>query len=212
VSRVVILYANKYGHTEGVARVVAERLHEHHHEVTLVPVRRRIVTPSLEGFDAVVVGAAVHMARYPRRLVRLVQRSLPLLTQRPSFFFSVGMRLAATDPKERADAWDVVERFQAATGWLPSRTTVFAGALRDTRCNPLVRFVMKRIALQMGASTDTTRDHGHTDWTAVKGWADEIAADLGAPRTDAVAAPRAEHRGPRGAARAGSAGPRVTAL
>lgn len=52
----------------------------------------------------------------------------------------------------------------------------FAGAVPFTKYNVLLRFVMKRIQRKAGHSTDTSRDHVYTDWTAVEGFARDAVA------------------------------------
>jgi len=47
-----------------------------------------------------------------------------------------------------------------------------------TKYNFLVRLVMKRIAREAGASTDTAHDHVYTDWAALDILADELMPTL----------------------------------
>ena len=61
----------------------------------------------------------------------------------------------------------MLDDFVADTGWQPAFVKPVAGALMYSRYNLLIRFVMKRIARQAGASTDTSRDHEFTDWAAL---------------------------------------------
>lgn len=49
----------------------------------------------------------------------------------------------------------------------PTRVELIAGALKYTQYNPLVRFIMRRIAATAGGDLDTSRDYEYTDWAAV---------------------------------------------
>ena len=69
----------------------------------------------------------------------------------------------------------MLDVFVAETGWKPSRTFPVAGALSYSKYNPLVRFIMKRIARKEGAPTDTSRDYELTNWPAVDRFTREIA-------------------------------------
>jgi menaquinone-dependent protoporphyrinogen oxidase len=47
-----------------------------------------------------------------------------------------------------------------------------------TKYNFLIRFVMKRIARQAGASTDTSHDHDYTDWEGLDRILDELGSNV----------------------------------
>jgi menaquinone-dependent protoporphyrinogen oxidase len=53
-----------------------------------------------------------------------------------------------------------------------------AGALLYRQYGAIVRLVMRFIAMQTGATTDTSRDHEYTNWEALDRFADELAADV----------------------------------
>ena len=86
----------------------------------------------------------------------------------PSVFLSVSM--AAANVLNRADArrwlknWD--EAFFAKTGWKPAHVEHVAGAQKFRKYDPITKWFMRRIAMEQGYETDTTRDHEYTDWAA----------------------------------------------
>jgi menaquinone-dependent protoporphyrinogen oxidase len=115
------------------------------------------------------------------------------LEQAPTAFLSVtlseaGAEMSGKTPEERArfsaDARKVIDKFFEATGWRPERVKPVAGALIYSKYNPLLKFMMKRIAKKAGASTDTSRDYEYTDWIGLDRFADELADELSssAPR------------------------------
>lgn len=52
---------------------------------------------------------------------------------------------------------------------------VFAGAIKYTQYNWLVKWMMKRIARKEGGSVDTSRDYEYTDWTQLAAYAQRLA-------------------------------------
>ena len=82
---------------------------------------------------------------------------------------------------ERTTASRYLEQFLAACGWHPSRSIAVAGAVRYTRYNPILRWVMRRISGKTGRSTDTSRDHEYTDWAQVQAFAESIVSLVATP-------------------------------
>jgi len=173
--KILIVYATTDGQTEKIARFLAEHLRKQH-EVELLDATRPGPGVALADFEAIVVGAPVRMAKYPLAILDFVRAHRAQLEQKRAAFFSVCMAAASTRESTRHEAEAYPARLLAPTGWQPSRTAVFAGALRYSRYNWLMRWMMKRIAKSEGTSTDTSRDHEYTDWDAVKRFADSVVA------------------------------------
>jgi len=185
--RVLIVYASTHGQTEKIAARIGDVLSDAGLGVTMV--RASEVPRSLPviAFAAVVVGASVHFNRHQRAVERFVRDNAAALDRVPSAFFSVSGTAAGTSPEEQAAAARYVERFVAECGWHPSRSIAVAGAVRYTRYNPLLRWVMRRISAKVGRSTDTSCDHEYTDWLQVQRFAESIAALVAAPPAPAGA-------------------------
>jgi menaquinone-dependent protoporphyrinogen oxidase len=84
---------------------------------------------------------------------------------------------AATPEARAAAAKHVGEQLSAfaeTTGWHPARVVPVAGALLYTHYNPLVRWMMKKIAKSEAMPTDTSKDYEFTNWGAL----DEVARKL----------------------------------
>jgi menaquinone-dependent protoporphyrinogen oxidase len=132
----------------------------------------------------------VHQEKHEKELVRFVQAQRDALSRMPTALLSVSLSeagaedLAATRDYRQGssrDAARMIEHFCEQTGWRPGHAHAIAGALPYTRYNPLLRWVMKRIAGRAGASTDTSRDLVYTDWGALERVVDEIAEAVGPP-------------------------------
>ena len=77
----------------------------------------------------------------------------------------------------------MIDEFVEDTRWRPAHIKPVAGALLYSKYNPLVRFIMKRIAKEAGGATDTSRDYEYTDWVGLDRFVDELADELSsAPR------------------------------
>lgn len=80
----------------------------------------------------------------------------------------------------------VVDRFARRTGWEPMLVKHVAGAPLYTHYNPPLRQIMKRIAARAGASTDMSRNHEYTNWTALDRFVIELAETIGAEELEAA--------------------------
>ena len=109
-------------------------------------------------------------------MITFVRRHRPELERRSAAFISVTlseagaenlMRSDAERERAAADVQRMIEVFVKATGWRPARSLPVAGALAYSRYNVFVRFIMKRVAREAGAPTDTSRDYVFTDWPAL---------------------------------------------
>jgi menaquinone-dependent protoporphyrinogen oxidase len=134
-----------------------------------------------------VLAASVHLHRHEKEMVAFVHDHRAELARLPTLFLSVSLSEAAAenqtrDPSLRAKASEevraVAEQFFETTGFRPTHFLPVAGALAYRHYNWLVRFVMKRIAAAEGASTDSSREHEYTDWTALDEAAERFAQEV----------------------------------
>jgi menaquinone-dependent protoporphyrinogen oxidase len=175
MSRVLITYGTTEGQSGRIAEYLAAAIRDHGHQVDTAEVGPS-QDATLETYDAVVVGASVHMGRHDGRVVGFVRRNLGTLERMPSAFFSVS--LASHGDTDQAEAY--VEEFRQQTRWRPDRVARFAGALPYTRYGFLKRRLMKLIVQGRPGNlgTDLARDYVYTDWDQVHQFAEDVAADL----------------------------------
>jgi menaquinone-dependent protoporphyrinogen oxidase len=169
MARFLLLFASSHGHTRDIAWAIERELRRRGHAVDLVD--SRLAAPSADEYDMVVLGSRVQFGKHARPIRRYIRRHADELARVRSAFFSVSMSAAGPEPSRYAD------ELMKETGWHPQRWTSFAGGLEYRQYNPLLRFVMKRIARKAGHSTDTSRDHDYTDWGAVRRFARALADD-----------------------------------
>jgi menaquinone-dependent protoporphyrinogen oxidase len=189
--RVLVVYATTHGQTGKIAEHVARRLEARGHVVTLVDADELPRFLSARDFDAVVVGSSVTFGRHQKCVRRFVRAERDALNDRPSAFFSVSGSAAGRTDAARAEARRYADELLGESGWRPAHVAIVAGALAYTRYNPLLRWVMRRIAAQNGTPTDTSRDHEMTDWAQVDGFAAAFAGALAGPLAGALAGPLA---------------------
>lgn len=190
MDRVGVFYATR----EGQARKVAERivgvLVARGLEAALHDVADAAAADVLALSGAAVLVGSVHLGKHEPELVRFARAHRERLDAIPSAFVSVCNAEAAVEdmantPAARVQAahhvGEQLHAFFAATGWHPAHVRPVAGALVYTHYNPLVRWVLRRIAKSEGLPTDTSRDHELTDWMSVEDFAERLATELHGP-------------------------------
>src|SRR3954469_6549052 len=179
-----VFYATREGQARRVADRVAANLRAQGFDVDLFDVRTVHRPISWAASRTVFVVASVHLGRHERDMRRFAAQYRRELEAAGAGLLSLSLSQAGaqdeTAPPERrrqasADVRRMIDAFVADTGWMPGRTLPVAGALAYTKYNFLVKLVMKRIAKQNGASTDTSRDWEFTDWQAVDRFVTEHA-------------------------------------
>jgi menaquinone-dependent protoporphyrinogen oxidase len=177
VTKIVVAYDTTEGQTRKIARHVADVISRSGLDAQAIDLRRPPSGFSLDEFDAIVVGASIHMGKHSRRLLQFVQAHKAQLDARPSAFFSISLSAAGSE-KERSDATRYVEELLQQAAWQPTTTATFAGGLLYREYGFLKRWVMKRIARQAGKDTDTSTNHEYTDWDAVDQFVREFLTRL----------------------------------
>lgn len=171
---VLVTYATAHGSTREIAERAAARLTEHGLCVECVPATR-VEDP--RGYDAFVIGSAIHHQAWLPEAIRFVDGHATLLGQRPAWLFSVG-RPAALAPALRG--WAAQEGSKVLE---PMRTRVhpkgeqlFAGVMRRDQLSATGRLAF----WLMGGTYGDFRDNQEID-----GWAEQIARELLAGATPA---------------------------
>lgn len=174
--RYLILYGTHHGQTEQIARRIAEVLQSTGGITTLV--NGRVIPSGLSprDYDAVLIGGSVQFNSHQRFLRDFVRAHRDTLNAMPSAFFSVSGAGAGRTEADSTRARGYVGEFLSDTGWRPTLSAAIGGAMMYRRYNPLLRWVMKRIAARTGAPTDTSRNHSFTDWTQLGNFAAAFAS------------------------------------
>jgi menaquinone-dependent protoporphyrinogen oxidase len=178
MTRILIAYGTSEGHTARIAQYLADVTRAAGYEAYPGNVERASA-PGPDGYDAVIVGASIHMGKHERCVVKYVRKNRNALERLPSAFFSVSMAAHENTEAAEKEVNDYIEKFVKQTGWRPRKIGRFAGALLYTQYGFFKRWIMKRIAHDKGSSdTDTSRDYVYTDWDDVKRFAEEFLETL----------------------------------
>ena len=183
-----VFYATTEGQTRKIAETLAMKLCEKGFESRAFDVAgaeaRRF---NWSRTRAAVLGASLHIQHHQRAAAKFVRLHAAELNRYPSAFFSVSLSTASQHAAEKLAARQLAEDFPAALGWHPSVIVCLAGRLAYTGYGVLTRFVLKRIARQQGAPTDTSRDYEFTNWEDVAALAERMAGMLEKPTAKVVA-------------------------
>jgi len=179
MSNLLVAYHSYDGQTTKIADHIAGGLRERGLDVDLEDVAH---SPSVDGYDGVVVGDSIRLGRNSRSFVRYLRSQRSQLERVPCALFDVSMTAAGDDEEHHRIADGFVQKFVDRTGVHPGLVAHFAGALRYTRYGWITKRVIRSIASREGNATDTTRDREYTDWDAVDRFVDSIVERMGAAR------------------------------
>jgi menaquinone-dependent protoporphyrinogen oxidase len=176
--RVLVAYATADGSTAGVAERIAAVLHDAGLGTTCRPAGPDL---SLTGYDAVVLGSAVHEMAWLPPAVEVLRRAVAESAS-PLWCFSVG----GVDPAGRlTGGMAAMEVRRVEQGFPPGTAPVehrlFRGIVR-TQGVPLWGRIFYRLT--------GGRPGDHRDWPAIEAWARTIAATLRDARPAAPGAGR----------------------
>ena len=162
MARALVAYATKHGSTREIADVIGQELGAAGHSVE---VRAAGSVSDLDPYDAVVLGSALYAAHWQREANRFVRQHLAALQARPVWLFSSG---PLDHSAEREDI-PLTEHAALEVDPIGARGhRTFGGRL---------------LADTPGLEPQVLATHPTGDfrnWTAIRTWAQEIAAELAA--------------------------------
>lgn len=155
MANIYLPFGTVEGQTARIAEYIAYVIREHGHEARTADLQTAGDALPDE-YDAVIVGASVHMGKHEGVVTDFVRANKAALERLPSALFSVS--LAVVGDAERAESY--VEKFEEETGWRPAHVGLFGGALLYSEYGFLKRHMMKRIVSGQGSpDTDMSRDY-----------------------------------------------------
>jgi len=172
---VLVAYSSRHGATAGIAERIANLLTEAGVPADAVSVDK---VSSVEGYDAVVLGASAYMFHWQKAAVRFAREHADHLAKHPLWMFSSGPIgtdlvnkqgvdvLVASRPKEFDELVDLLH---------PVAEKMFFGAY-DPTARPIG--MSERLIRTMPAARNGLPAGDFRDWPAIEAWAQEIAAEL----------------------------------
>lgn len=174
--KILIVYGTTEGQTRKISHFMEVVLKDGGHEVTVADASEAPPSPAL--YDAVIIGASIHMHRYQSDVSHYIKTHIEALNKMPGAFFSVCLAIASSFEEEHKEARKITTEFLEHVGWKPLMSTQVAGALKYTQYDFFTRLIMRMIAKKEGRTTDTSSDHEYTDWNAVREFVKEFAAAI----------------------------------
>jgi menaquinone-dependent protoporphyrinogen oxidase len=130
---------------------------------------------TLEGYRAVVLGAALYIGRWHKDVQRFLSLHQQALTQRPVAIFTLGPTQPDEDEKEWEEVHAQLDRELAKYPWLtPVALELFGGKYDPAK----LRFLDKLLASLPASPLHQMPASDVRDWTAIRAWARELAAKL----------------------------------
>ena len=175
---ILILYGSLEGQTLKIAERIADIIRNKGYQVTTQSGEKLSANYTVDNFDAVIIGGSIHMGKHPPYIKKFITTHCDWLNKVPSAFFTVCMAVNSVHAKSREEAKRYGEKLLEQTGWKPTLNQTFAGAVKYTQYNFVIRFIMKWITKREGGSTDTSCDHEYTDWESVERFAEEFINEI----------------------------------
>lgn len=168
---VLIAYASERGSTAEIAQHMASRL-----AVTLDAVECRSVeeVESVSGYEAAIIGSAIHNQAWLPAAAVFLSRLAPELATRPVWAFNVGMAAALPKPFRQPGAALQQKRLRAMMPpeISPRGHEIFSGVYRSDQMPAPLRTVFRVAGGRFGDLRN---------WAAIDTWTDQIAAELAKP-------------------------------
>jgi menaquinone-dependent protoporphyrinogen oxidase len=170
--QVLVTAASRHGATHEIARAISEELQAAGFETALLPPD---AVPSLEAYDAVILGSAVYAGRWLEPARRFAEHYRAALLDRPVWLFSSGP--IGGQPAKEEEALDVAG-IRETTRARDHR--VFAGKLDHRELGLAERAIVRVVRAPEG---------DFRPWDEIAAWARGIAAALDAPIVATAAVP-----------------------
>jgi len=161
----LIIYGTTEGQTRKIANFASEELQKLGHTSAVHDATQQ--PPSPEGFDSVIIASSIHVGAYQTAVIDYVTRHASMLNTKRSAFLSVCLAVASGAEEAQREADAILHAFLEKSGWAPTETMQVAGALKYTQYDFFKRLMLQMISKSSGGSTDTSKDHEYTDWTAL---------------------------------------------
>lgn len=188
----LLVYASHDGHTRKIMEKIARELDGHGHTAELQELTTGAEPlPVVQG-QKIVVGAAIRYGRVLPVARKWIATNLDGLNQLGVAAFTVC--LTARKPEKSTPETNLYYRkFIAKSGLKPTEEAVFAGALRYPEYSLFDRVMIQFIMHLTGGPTDPRASIEYTDWTQVKAFAAQLAAEHSEGET--LATTKATHSG-----------------
>ena len=159
---ILVTYATRAGSTAKVAAAIGETIAARGFEVDVEPIKEK---PSLDGYQAVLVGSAIRMGNWLPEAAEFVKDNQGALNQMPVALFTVHMLNRGDDEESRANRLAYLKEIRPLLK--PVGVVFFAGKFDMSRLSFLDRMISKAVKAV---------DEDCRDWDRIRGWAQTVFA------------------------------------
>ena len=163
-ARILVAYASRKGSTAGIAQAIGKELVSAGHTVDVIEMK---TVTTVEGYNAVIIGAPVYMGKVDKDISKFVAKNRDRLASIPVAAFAVGIAPVAPqiEPVEKV----LDDLTKAVSPIQPVAATVFAGKLDPEKMS----FIERQMTSLMKVRTGDFRD-----WNAIAAWARELPGKM----------------------------------
>ena len=166
--KILVAVASRHGSTHEIANALARQLGRAGHTVDVQTVDDN---PTVEAYDAAVIGSAVYMGKWLPQAKQFVDLHQEQLAAMPVWLFSGPLGFDDPEPQGEPAQLDELISRTGARGH-----TIFVGKLDEDELGFSERLIVRAVGAQNG---------DFRDWAAINVWADEIAVGVRTTRAPA---------------------------
>ena len=163
-ARILVAYASRKGSTAGIAQAIGKDLVSAGHTVDVIEMK---TVTTVEGYNAVIIGAPVYMGKVDKDISKFVAKNRDRLASIQVAAFAVGIAPVAPqiEPVEKV----LDDLTKAVSPIQPVAAAVFAGKLDPDKMS----FIERQMTSLMKVRTGDFRD-----WNAIAVWARELPGKM----------------------------------
>jgi menaquinone-dependent protoporphyrinogen oxidase len=164
---ILVTYASKYGATKEIADKISQALLKSGMQAEVLPAG---AVKDLTGYQAVVLGSAIYIGKWPKEAVKFLRENEKILAERPVWLFSSGPT-GEGDPLALAGGQRLPNSLLPLVNRIhPRDIVVFHGFNNPSRLNFIEKWALKSIVKKPLGD--------FRDWNAIAKWADGITSSL----------------------------------
>jgi menaquinone-dependent protoporphyrinogen oxidase len=165
--KVLVAYASKYGATREIAVKVGEVLLQAGLQADVCPVAG---VQDLAPYQAVILGTAVYVGKWPKEAADFFKNYEKSLAQRAVWIFSSGPT-GKGDPIELVEGWRLPAELKTVADRIrPRDITIFHGYINPDKVNAIEKWAVKSLVKKPFGD--------FRDWEAIVSWTTRISAVL----------------------------------
>lgn len=164
-SRVLIAYATRAGSTMEIAQSIGRSFMDAGYATDTLEVKK---VRSLEQYDAVILGTAVHTGMLMPEMVRFVRKNKMVLRRMSVAAFAVCLSMKKQTPGHHAAAKEFLDPVRREISLISEGC--FAGVMDYSRVGFVARFIVKNMV--------QTPEGDFREWDAINGWARDLTERL----------------------------------